>query len=152
MTKDGEFNFLGLDFGTSNCVASAFNDAGIQEFVKLDGESTLLPTVLFVPRVDYSAEEVDEQELEVRLRRARVDERNRHQKDLSELASILENYDNRNKPRLPTRPVKPKVEDYSGNASNFDAAYARYEAQLIEYGAKLENHTQALERYKMQRR
>ena len=152
VTKDGEFNFLGLDFGTSNCVASAFNDAGIQEFVKLDGESTLLPTVLFVPRVDYSAEEVDEQELEVRLRRARVDERNRHQKDLSELASILENYDNRNKPRLPTRPVKPKVEDYSGNASNFDAAYARYEAQLIEYGAKLENHTQALERYKIQRR
>lgn len=151
LTKSDNFNFLGLDFGTSNCVASAFNDAGIQEFVKLDGESTLLPTVLFVPRVDYSAEEVDEQELELRLRRARIDERSRHQKDLSELASILENYDLRNKPRLPSRPVKPKVEDYSGNKSNYEAAYARYEAQLIEYGAKLENHSQALERFKVQR-
>lgn len=151
VTKSDDFNFLGLDFGTSNCVASAFNDAGIQEFVKLDGESTLLPTVLFVPRVDYSAEEVDEQELELRLRRARIDERSRHQKDLSELASILENYDLRNKPRLPSRPVKPKVEDYSGNKSNYEAAYARYEAQLIEYGAKLENHSQALERFKVQR-
>lgn len=151
LTKSDDFNFLGLDFGTSNCVASAFNDAGIQEFVKLDGESTLLPTVLFVPRVDYSAEEVDEQELELRLRRARIDERSRHQKDLSELASILENYDLRNKPRLPSRPVKPKVEDYSGNKSNYEAAYARYEAQLIEYGAKLENHSQALERFKVQR-
>jgi len=151
LTKSNDFNFLGLDFGTSNCVASAFNDAGIQEFVKLDGESTLLPTVLFVPRVDYSAEEVDEQELELRLRRARIDERSRHQKDLSELASILENYDLRNKPRLPSRPVKPKVEDYSGNKSNYEAAYGRYEAQLIEYGAKLENHSQALERFKVQR-
>ena len=151
LTNSDDFNFLGLDFGTSNCVASAFNDAGIQEFVKLDGESTLLPTVLFVPRVDYSAEEVDEQELELRLRRARIDERSRHQKDLSELASILENYDLRNKPRLPSRPVKPKVEDYSGNKSNYEAAYARYEAQLIEYGAKLENHSQALERFKVQR-
>lgn len=93
LTKSDDFNFLGLDFGTSNCVASAFNDAGIQEFVKLDGESTLLPTVLFVPRVDYSAEEVDEQELELRLRRARIDERSRHQKDLSE------------SPRVSWRPV-----------------------------------------------
>ena len=101
--------------------------------------------------VDKSAEEVDEQELELRLRRARIDERSRHQKDLSELASILENYDLRNKPRLPSRPVKPKVEDYSGNKSNYEAAYARYEAQLIEYGAKLENHSQALERFKVQR-
>jgi hypothetical chaperone protein len=151
VTIDGGLSFLGLDFGTSNCVASAFNDAGIQEFVKLDGDSTLLPTVLFVPRVDYSAEEVDEQELEVRLRRARIDERNRHQKDLSELGSILENYDQRNKPRIPSRPVKPKIEDYSGNKSNYDAAYVRYEAQLIEYGARLENHAQSVERYKIQR-
>jgi hypothetical protein len=37
VTKDDGLSFLGLDFGTSNCVASAFNDAGIQEFVKLDG-------------------------------------------------------------------------------------------------------------------
>ena len=150
--KDNEFSFLGLDFGTSNCVASAFNDAGIQEFVKLDGDSTLLPTVLFVPRVNYSAEEVDEQELEVRLRRAKFDERTRHQKDLSELSSILENYDLRNKPRLPSRPVKPKSEDYSGDRSNYESAYARYEAELIEYGAKLENHNQAMERFKVRRR
>lgn len=152
IVKDSEFSFLGLDFGTSNCVASAFNDAGIQEFVKLDGDSTLLPTVLFVPRVDYSADEVDEQELEVRLRRARFDERSRHQKDMSELGSILENYDLRNKPRLPSRPLKPKSEDYSGDRSKYDSAYARYEAQLIEYGAKLENHSQAMERFQVQRR
>ena len=150
--KHNEFSFLGLDFGTSNCVASAFNDAGVQEFVKLDGDSTLLPTVLFVPRVDYSAEEVDEQELEVRLRRAKFDERTRHQKDLSELSSILENYDLRNKPRLPSRPVKPKSEDYSGDRSKYESAYARYEVELIEYGAKLENHNQAMERFKVQRR
>jgi hypothetical chaperone protein len=140
-----------LDFGTSNCIASAYNESGALEFVRLDGDSTLLPTVLFVPRVDYTADQVDEQELELRMRSARADEQNRYQKDLSELNSILENYDQRNKPRMLSRPIKPKLEDYLGVQTSYDEACARYEDQLIEYGAKFSNYSQSLERFIQQR-
>lgn len=149
--QDNELRFLGLDFGTSNCVASAYNESGTLEFVRLDGHSTLLPTVLFVPRVDFAADEVDEQELELRMHSARSDEQNRYQKDLSELRSILENYDLRNKPRMPSRPVKPKLEDYPGAQTNYDQACERYEDQLIDYGAKYADYSQSLDRFMQQR-
>lgn len=149
---NNDFKYLGLDFGTSNCVASAFNDEGVLEFVKLDGESTLLPTVLFVPRVDYSAEEVDETELEERLRRARLDERNRYQKDLSEIASILVGYDGRNKPQFPKRPERVKPEDYPNNPLMYEVAKAEYEKKLIDFDAKVANHSRALEQFQIQRK
>ena len=51
--------YLGVDFGTSNCMACAINSDGQLQYAKLEGDSHLLPTVLFVPRVDFLTEDVD---------------------------------------------------------------------------------------------
>ena len=96
--------YLGVDFGTSNCMACAINADGELEFAKLEGDSHLLPTVLFVPRVDFLAESVDEREFETRLIRAKEDERNRYSQDLADVLRVLETYDGINRPKYPERP------------------------------------------------
>jgi hypothetical chaperone protein len=150
--SENTFNYLGVDFGTSNCVASAFNSDGVLEFVKFEEDGTILPTVLFVPRVDVLAEEVDEKELRVRLRRAKIEEKNRYQKDISEFSSILENFDGRNKPRLPSRPDKPKAEDYNRDRAKYKAAVSAYELELSTYDVKRADYEQKLEQFKRRRK
>ena len=56
-------NYLGVDFGTSNCVASAKGAGGEIEFVPLENGQLILPTVLFVPRVLDNSRDIDDIEL-----------------------------------------------------------------------------------------
>ena len=146
------FSYLGIDFGTSNCTCCAVNEAGKLEFARLDGDDVLLPTVLFVPRANYSAQEVDEQDLEIRLRKAKAEERLRYQKDLEELASILQGYDQRNKPEHPKYPKREKDSIGSGSAATLKALEEGFQEELRKYEAQLENYNSALERYAIERR
>ena len=102
-------NYLGVDFGTSNCVASAEDKNGEIEFVPLEGDNCILPTVLFVPRVLDNNRDIDEAELEKSVQRAMAEERRRFNLDQLELANILKNYDTNHKPRPPSKPKTPQI-------------------------------------------
>ena len=143
--------YLGVDFGTSNCMACAINSDGQLKYAKLQGESHLLPTVLFVPRVDFLAEDVDELELDKRLIRARDEERNRYLQDLAEIDRILDTYDGRNKPKYPERPQRPSKEDLKLNALELEILQAQYESDLQKYEEKVALHQKALADYRVKR-
>ena len=141
--------YLGVDFGTSNCMACAVNSDGQLQYAKLEGDSHLLPTVLFVPRVDFLAEDVDERELDKRLIRAREDERNRYLQDLAEIDRILDTYDGMHKPKYPERPKRPSKEDLKLNALELQILQAQYESDLQKYEEKIALHQKALADYRV---
>lgn len=143
--------YLGVDFGTSNCMACAFNSDGQLKYAKLEGDSHLLPTVLFVPRVDFLAEDVDERELDKRLVKAREDERNRYLQDLADIERTLETYDAWNKPKYPERPKRPSKEDLKLNALELEILQAQYETDLQKYQEKSALHQEALAEYRVKR-
>lgn len=150
---EAQINFLGIDFGTSNCMACAINSQGEIEYAKLEGENHLLPTVLFVPRVEFFAESVDEFELSNRLQKGKEEERSRYLQDLRELQAILETYDGRNKPKYPDRPVdKSKQTEITLSALEIEIARATYEIEMQEYQGKLELHQVALENFQARRK
>lgn len=141
--------YLGVDFGTSNCMACAVDSDGHLQYAKLEGDSHLLPTVLFVPRVEFLAEDVDERELDKRLIRAREDERNRYLQDLAEIDRILDTYDGRNKPKYPERPKRPSKEDLKLNALELEILQAQYESDMQKYEEKIALHQKALADYRV---
>jgi hypothetical protein len=141
--------YLGVDFGTSNCMACAVDSDGHLKYAKLEGDSHLLPTVLFVPRVDFLAEDVDERELDKRLIRAREDERNRYLQDLAEIDRILDTYDGMHKPKYPERPKRPSKEDLKLNPLDLEILQAQYESDLQKYEEKIALHQKALADYRV---
>ncbi len=141
--------YLGVDFGTSNCMACAVDSDGHLQYAKLEGDSHLLPTVLFVTRVEFLAEDVDERELDKRLIRAREDERNRYLQDLAEIDRILDTYDGRNKPKYPERPKRPSKEDLKLNALELEILQAQYESDMQKYEEKIALHQKALADYRV---
>lgn len=143
--------YLGVDFGTSNCMACAVDSDGHLQYAKLEGDSHLLPTVLFVPRVEFLAEDVDERELDKRLIRAREDERNRYLQDLAEIDRILDTYDGRHKPKYPERPKRPSKEDLKLNALELEILQAQYESDIQKYDEKIALHQKALADYRVTR-
>jgi hypothetical chaperone protein len=143
--------YLGIDFGTSNCMACAINADGELEYAKLEGDSHLLPTVLFVPRVDFLAESVDEREFEIRLIRAKEDERNRYSQDLADVLRVLETYDGINRPKYPERPKRPQRDDMKSNSLELEILQTDYENDLRKYEGKIAAHQVALEEYRVRR-
>jgi molecular chaperone DnaK (HSP70) len=100
-------NYLGLDFGTSNCVACAPDDTGAITFVPLEGDSTLLPTVLFVNRAIIAGVEIDENELDKRVKDALEENRRNQTRILAAFEEELITFDDRYKPKTPCRYKKP---------------------------------------------
>ena len=92
-------SYLGVDFGTSNCVACAHDSHGEIQFVPLENGQIILPTVLFVPRVLDNIRDIDETELEKRVQQSIAEEKRRFNLDQLELESILVNFDANHKPR-----------------------------------------------------
>ena len=92
-------SYLGVDFGTSNCVACAHDSHGEIQFVPLENGQIILPTVLFVPRVLDNSRDIDETELEKRVQQSIAEEKRRFNLDQLELESILVNFDANHKPR-----------------------------------------------------
>ena len=92
-------NYLGVDFGTSNCVACAHDSQGELQFVPLENGQIILPTVLFVPRVVDNVQDIDVTELEKRVQQSIAEEKRRFNVDQLELESILANFDANHKPR-----------------------------------------------------
>jgi hypothetical chaperone protein len=140
-------NYLGVDFGTSNCVASAEDKNGEIEFVPLEGDNCILPTVLFVPRVLDNNRDIDEAELEKSVQRAMAEERRRFNLDQLELANILKNYDTNHKPRPPSKPKTPHSTQNMGNTSGSNAS-ATYEEGMRHYEKELAAFIQEKEAYK----
>lgn len=148
---ENKITYLGVDFGTSNCMACAINSEGLLEFAKLEGDSHLLPTVLFVPRVDFFAETVDQTELVRRLAEAREEERRRHSQDTNEIQEIIKRYDDFNKPRYPVRPQKPKSDDFTLDALELEILRTDYENSMQLYGKRIALHQVDLDQFQVAR-
>ncbi len=126
-------NYLGLDFGTSNCVACAPAASGEIAFVPLEGESILLPTVLFVNRAMSTNLEVDEDELDQRVKEAMAEERRRRASDEAELLEILLQFDARNKPKPPVDPVRPLEQDVQDQGASYQEELQGFERLQQQY-------------------
>jgi len=65
---------IGIDFGTSNCLAHIATPTDVLP-VELESNALTLPSVVFTARRDVAMRQVEDAEFEKRLRRARADER-----------------------------------------------------------------------------
>lgn len=81
--------YAGLDFGTSNCSIGVWKSNG-PELLKLEGESTRLPSVLYTARPDVRIENIDELELKSRVAAAKRQQTNESKKAKEENRSLKE--------------------------------------------------------------
>jgi len=95
--------YLAIDFGTSNCVAS-FGADGKSVLVPLQGDSHLLPSVLYVQRRVAKRKELTDSELEKEVTNLRTAERRRLREEEAEIQEALKKFDLQS----PVRPAKPK--------------------------------------------
>ena len=137
-------NYLGLDFGTSNCVACAPDDTGAITFVPLEGDSTLLPTVLFVNRAIIAGVEIDERELDKRVKDALEENRRNQTRILAAFEEELLTFDDRYKPKTPGRSKKPNSQDYLGRKDLYEEATKEFEQAEKKYLQDFEHYQKAL--------
>jgi len=76
-------NSLGIDFGTSNCLAHVATPNDVFP-VELESGSFSLPSVVFTARREVAMRQVEDSEFETRLRQARLEERKRGGRALDE--------------------------------------------------------------------
>ena len=76
-------NSLGIDFGTSNCLAHVATPTEVFP-VELENGSFSLPSVVFTARREVAMRQVEDSEFEKRLRQARLEERKRGGRALDE--------------------------------------------------------------------
>ena len=76
-------NSLGIDFGTSNCLAHVATPNDVFP-VELESGSFSLPSVVFTARREVAMRQVEDSEFEKRLRQARLEERKRGGRALDE--------------------------------------------------------------------
>jgi|GEM_PF-19267 len=143
-------NYLGVDFGTSNCVASARGFGGEIEFVPLENDQFILPTVLFVPRVLDNAREIDEVELEKRVQKSMAEERRRFNLDMRELENIVANFGSNQRPKPPARERKTNsnLQDNVNLSSKLrepssdETEVNTYEETLLQFNQEKEHYRQ----------
>ncbi len=144
-------NYLGLDFGTSNCVACAPTPNGEIAFVTLEGESILLPTVLFVSRAMSTSLEVDEDELNQRVKEAMAEERRRRASDEAELGEILFQFDSRNKPKPPVEPARPVEHDFQDQGQLYKESLQEFERLQKQYAEEEIVYQQSFKEFQLNR-
>ncbi len=145
-------NYLGVDFGTSNCVASAKGAGGEIEFVPLENGQLILPTVLFVPRVLDNSRDIDDIELEKRVQKSIAEEKRRFNLDMQELDNIVSNFGTNQRPKPPARPKKsnPKTalrdtteaSDSDNAMPSYEESFAIYERELLEFNQEKDLYRQ----------
>lgn len=124
--------YLAIDFGTSNCVAS-FGVKGKSVLVPLQGDSHLLPSVLYVQRRVAKLKKLTDSELENEIADLRSAERRRLREEELEIQEALKTFDLQS----PVRPAKPKDKEPKRenfqNDKSFDTEMKRYREELREY-------------------
>ncbi len=125
-------NYLGVDFGTSNCVAAHVDTFGAVELIPLEGDRQILPTVVFAPRKEVVNSPIAPAEFQRRLRQAEIDDQSEIRKELVEFAKEMDGYDRKNKPSPPPPPRKPKREVYK-STTEFETDLASYTSYLSSY-------------------
>lgn len=144
-------NYLGLDFGTSNCVACAPTPNDEIAFVPLEGESILLPTVLFVSRAMSTSLGVDEDELNQRVKEAMAEERRRRASDEAELGEILFQFDSRNKPKPPVEPARPVEHDFQDQGQLYKESLQEFERLQKQYAEEEIVYQQSFKEFQLNR-
>jgi len=144
-------NYLGLDFGTSNCVACAPSVDGEIVFIPLEEESTLLPTVLFVNRAVIAGVEINEIELDDRVKTAMDENRREQSKKLASLQEELKNFDDRYKPKPPNKPIKPDPQHYLERSELYKEAISKFKQEELVYAQDSELYSVRLKDYVNQR-
>ena len=87
--KAAKGNVLGIDFGTSNCVAFAPSYSGDAYAVPLEGDQILLPSVVFTTRKEIALKQIDANEYSARLKKARSEEKRREREGLQPISDEL---------------------------------------------------------------
>jgi hypothetical chaperone protein len=125
-------NYLGVDFGTSNCVAAHAGPSGSVELIPLENDRIILPTVVFAPRIEAINSPIAPAEFQRRLRQAAIDDQAQIRRELADFAAELDGYDRMHKPSPPTPPRKPKREEYT-STTEFETDFAIYTNYLSRY-------------------
>ncbi len=121
-------NYLAIDFGTSNCVAGLLERTPLGmklRLVKLENESYLLPSVLFIQQRNLPPLEVSETLLLVRLAAEELREEQRLVELERQVRAMVESYERFNSPRVRA----PEPGDYYSREA-FDRANKKYRSDL----------------------
>ena len=139
-----------MDFGTSNCIAGYLEDtpSGMKlKHVRLEDESIMLPSVLFVQQQNLPPLHVSEALLEVKLVAEELKEEQRIREIQANIESLLESYRRSNQPRvkspdpgdyyLPTD-YKKALQKYHEQVRALPVAIKRFEeTELANYAEVL---------------
>jgi hypothetical chaperone protein len=137
-------NYLGVDFGTSNCVAAHVGINGEVELIPIEDNRQILPTVVFAPRKEVVNTTIAPTEFQHRLRQAEIDDQTQIRKELAEFAKEMDGYDRKNKPSPPSPPRKPKRDNYK-STTEFETDFASYTHYLSLYPALRQAYEAELE-------
>jgi hypothetical chaperone protein len=139
-------NYLGVDFGTSNCVAAHVGTTGEVELIPLENNQKILPTVVFAPRKEVANTPIAPAEFQRRLRQAEIDDQVQIRKEFAEFAQEMDGYDRKNKPSPPAPPRKPKREDYQ-STTEFETDFASYTTYVSRYPTLRRDYEAELEKF-----
>lgn len=132
-------NYLAIDFGTSNCVAGLLENTPLGmklRLIRLEGESTMLPSVLFVQQRDLPPIEVSENLLRVKLETEELRERQRLVELEHQIKAMVDAYERAHSPKI----KKPNPNDYF--------TWETYKRALHKYSTDLKSLPVAKQRFK----
>ena len=117
--------YIGIDFGTTNCLAAIVNEQLTLELIPLDVDSSLMPSVIFLESEELFSSEFSEFDFDRRLKHARHIEQERINNEEKSLAMQLEGFRKKNMPKA----LKPKPADFY-DIHKYTKACIRYEKDL----------------------
>ena len=139
-------HYLGIDFGTSNCLAGVISTAGKLDLVPLEGDRFEMPSAIFLKVNHDPSLEISESSFESRVKRALIKDQDRFNQEHADFERQLDAFISANKPRA----IKPKP-SYTYSLA-YEKAMERYLRDLkgLPLALKFFNETQvALERVRL---
>jgi len=121
--------YLAVDFGTANSLSAELGLDKVLRFVHLENDSELLPTAIFVPRIDGGKFEPSEGDIQARFKQNWFREESRRGQIDQEIESRFKGFLLNNGP---SKPDTPKRGDYLSERS-FENALAQHSAALLQY-------------------
>jgi hypothetical chaperone protein len=113
--------YLGVDFGTTNCLAAVVSESLVLDLIPLDGESAMMPSAIFLISEHLYATEFSDYEFKRRLQLAMRAETERLATQERNLTTTLERFRRDNGPKA----RKPRPVDFV-NSHRYREAYGRY--------------------------
>jgi len=121
--------YLAVDFGTANSLSAELGFDKVLRFVNLESSSELLPTAIFVPRLDGGKFEPSQADIDAQFKQNLLRERNRRAQTDKEIESRFRGFLLNNGPK---KPEAPKRGDYLSERA-YEKALSQHSAALLQY-------------------